>query len=198
MKRYWVVVGDKTSHGGLVVEGSLFDEVEGKPIATLMCKVMCPAHGTTFIASGADLFTVMTNGQPVALDGAVTACGATVYAQLQRLAYSDVGSGSAPAENLPAADAIATALEAAEAAGVADLEFRHVTAYGEPIARMPVKVTLADGSIEEGVTDSAGWIKFADVPAGEATVEYGESQATPKATTQMEADEDFLKIISLR
>lgn len=198
MKRYWVVVGDKTSHGGVVVEGSTFDNIEGKPIATLMCKVTCPIHGPTHIAAGADLITHMTNGQPVALDSAVTACGATVYAQLQRLCFSDVGGGDALAENLPAADAIAAALAAAEQAGVADLEFRHVTAEGQPIKRMPVQVILADGSVEEGVTDSTGWVKFANVPAGEATVEYGEDPNNPKAATQMDADEDFLKILNLR
>lgn len=80
MSRPFILIGDKTSHGGVVVEGAHASDVEGKNIARVGDQVTCPrrGHGPTVITSGDP--SVMINGKPAARHGDVTACGATLIA----------------------------------------------------------------------------------------------------------------------
>jgi len=74
-------LGDKTSHGGVVIEASSFSDSGGKPIARLGDKVQCPAHGPTMIAGGDP--TLLVDGKPAARHGDLVACGATLIASQQ-------------------------------------------------------------------------------------------------------------------
>lgn len=78
MNRPVIRVGDSTSHGGTVAEGSEHFIVDGKPVARVGDKVTCPLHGDTTIDSGSA--TYITDGRPTARDGDTTACGATLGA----------------------------------------------------------------------------------------------------------------------
>jgi uncharacterized Zn-binding protein involved in type VI secretion len=81
MSRPFIVIGDKTDHGGEVIEGSPVTDAAGKAIARVGDKVSCPKHGhgsTTTIVSGDP--TCMIDGQPAARDGDKTACGAILIA----------------------------------------------------------------------------------------------------------------------
>lgn len=72
-------LGDPTSHGGKVVEGSLADICHGKPIAYMGHKTFCPqCKGYFPIIDGAP--TTMFYGRGVALAGMKTACGAVLIA----------------------------------------------------------------------------------------------------------------------
>lgn len=71
--------GDPTSHGGKVLEGSIFDICHGKPISFVGHKVLCPkCKGIFPIVEGA--LTTTFYGKGVALAGMKTACGATLIA----------------------------------------------------------------------------------------------------------------------
>lgn len=74
-------LGDKTSHGGTVVEASTVSDTGGMGIARVGDKTMCPAHGSSPIVSG-DVSCIV-DGQPVARHGDMTACGATLIAGQQ-------------------------------------------------------------------------------------------------------------------
>lgn len=79
MSKPFIVVGDKTDHGGVVVAGSAMTDTAGKPIARVGDQVTCPKKGhggTTVIASGDP--TCIIDGQPAARHGDKTACGATL------------------------------------------------------------------------------------------------------------------------
>lgn len=79
MSRPFIVLGDQTDHGGVVIEGSAVTDAAGKPIARIGDKVTCPKRGhgeTTVIASGDP--TCIIDGQPAARHGDKTACGATL------------------------------------------------------------------------------------------------------------------------
>jgi uncharacterized Zn-binding protein involved in type VI secretion len=79
MGKPFILIGDKTSHGGVVVQGSPVSTVDGKPIARVGDKVTCPRRGhggTTVIVSGDP--TCIIDGQPAARHGDKTACGATL------------------------------------------------------------------------------------------------------------------------
>ena len=80
MGRPFIVLGDKTSHGGTVVEASTMTETHGKGIARMGDKVTCPiqGHGTNVITSGDA--TMIVDGKPAARHGDTTACGATLIA----------------------------------------------------------------------------------------------------------------------
>ena len=76
-----------------------------------------------------------------------------------------------------------------------DMEFRRVYADGSPIAGIPYKATFADGTVRTGATDANGLVRLAGVPAGTASVVYGLDPNAPKASIQMEVDDDFQRLI---
>jgi uncharacterized Zn-binding protein involved in type VI secretion len=85
MSKPFIVVGDKTDHGGVVVAGSAATTIDGKPIARVGDKVTCPRRGhggMTVIASGDP--TCVVDGQPAARHGDKTACGATLLSSQAR------------------------------------------------------------------------------------------------------------------
>ncbi|MEJ8824244.1 PAAR domain-containing protein [Variovorax humicola] len=85
MVRGIILVGDRTSHDGVVITGSEIDVIDGRPIARLGDLVDCPVrypggvpHGINRIIE-ADV-TTMLNGRPIALEGHRTECGCTLIA----------------------------------------------------------------------------------------------------------------------
>jgi uncharacterized Zn-binding protein involved in type VI secretion len=81
MSRPFIVLGDRTSHGGTVVEASSSTDTHGKRIARVGDKVTCPRKGhgrVTTIATGDP--TMLIDGKPAARHGDLTACGATLIA----------------------------------------------------------------------------------------------------------------------
>jgi len=76
MGRPFIVLGDKTDHGGEVIEASGVTDTHGKRIARVGDKVSCPKrnHGPTVIVSGDP--TMIIDGKAAARHGDKTACGA--------------------------------------------------------------------------------------------------------------------------
>lgn len=71
--------GDKTIHGGTVIEGSPSDICHGKPIAYIGHKTLRPQCKDTYpIVEGAPVTTLY--GKGVALAGMKTACGTALVA----------------------------------------------------------------------------------------------------------------------
>lgn len=181
-------LGDPTSHGGKVLEGSTTNICHGKPIAYVGHKTSCPkCKGTFPIIEGA--MTTTFYGKGVALAGMKTACGATLIAT-QFTDFVEYGQGataksssadsvvSQPSTLLVAATrnamprAAAAAL-AATAAAKFDLFFLVKNENsGVPSVGTPYKITLEDGREFTGVTDKAGYTEkvFSDF-AQKATLE---------------------------
>jgi len=111
-------MGDSTSHGGKVLEGSQTDLCHGKPIAFIGHKVSCPkCRGTPTIVEGVQTTTIF--GKGVALAGMKTSCGATLIAsQFTDVVLPGGGAAAAPASAPSARQAPPKAAEAA-AAGTA-------------------------------------------------------------------------------
>lgn len=81
MSRPFIVLGDRSSHGGTVIEGAPTTDAGGQRIARVGDKVSCPRRGhggMTVIVTGDP--TCLIDGQPAARHGDVTACGATLLA----------------------------------------------------------------------------------------------------------------------
>jgi len=81
MNRPLILIGDKTDHGGVVIEGAPSSDVDGKKIARVGDRVTCPhrGHGSTTVIVTGDS-TCMIEGRPVARHGDKTACGAMLIA----------------------------------------------------------------------------------------------------------------------
>lgn len=81
MSKPLIRLGDKTSHGGSVVEASAYSDSGGIGIARMGDKVSCPIHGTNPIASGDA--TLIIDGKPAARHGDKTSCGSILIAGQQ-------------------------------------------------------------------------------------------------------------------
>ncbi|BET40325.1 PAAR domain-containing protein [Atlantibacter hermannii] len=77
-----ICVGDKTSHGGVVLTGSDIVSIDGKSVARMFDKVSCPVHGANYINEGDEMHC--DNGIPVALEQHHCACGAILIASVNR------------------------------------------------------------------------------------------------------------------
>ncbi|KAB8306723.1 MULTISPECIES: PAAR domain-containing protein [Rahnella] len=77
-----VRVGDKTTHGGMVLAGSGTMTFANIPVARKGDKVSCPipGHGPTTIIEGNPNY--LDNGIPVAFHGHKCACGCTLISSL--------------------------------------------------------------------------------------------------------------------
>ena len=103
MGKPFILIGDKTSHGGVVVQGSPVSTVDGKPLARVGDQVTCPRRGhggTTVIVSGDP--TMIIDGMPAARHGDKCACGATLIAsQVVSTTLEGGASSSAPVSTPP-------------------------------------------------------------------------------------------------
>ncbi|MCP1572360.1 putative Zn-binding protein involved in type VI secretion [Herbaspirillum rubrisubalbicans] len=99
MGQAFIVVGDKTSHGGTVITGDQTFLVHGKAVARVGDVTSCPkCKGTFPITSGAG--DMKSRGQAPARDGDRTACGATLIASQGVATHSEgqAAGQAAPAE----------------------------------------------------------------------------------------------------
>ncbi|APW38290.1 hypothetical protein RD110_14735 [Rhodoferax koreense] len=76
MARRIILVGDPTSHDGVVLSGSPAATIGGKAIARLGDEVSCPRHGNNKIVEGETGYTI--GGVPVALEGHHGECGCSL------------------------------------------------------------------------------------------------------------------------
>ncbi|WP_083941065.1 type VI secretion system Vgr family protein [Pseudoduganella violaceinigra] len=72
-----------------------------------------------------------------------------------------------------------------------DLEFRHLTDWGAPLAGAAYKATLSDGSVRKGMLDAMGIARISGLPPGAtAKIEYDYKplQASSTVSTEMNSD----------
>lgn len=78
--RAQILLGDTTSHGGVVISGSPTTSIEGRPVARLGDMVTCPICKPHVFPIVEGDVTFTDNYMAVALHGHKTACGATLIA----------------------------------------------------------------------------------------------------------------------
>jgi uncharacterized Zn-binding protein involved in type VI secretion len=75
-------IGDRTSHGGTVLEGHPFVTLLGKAVSGVGHRVSCPrCSGNPVIAEGTSFVTMF--GIHVAVEGMKTSCGAILIGSAQ-------------------------------------------------------------------------------------------------------------------
>ena len=82
MPQCFVMLGDKTTHGGEVITATSTLFVQGKPVALVGDKVSCPkpGHGDNAIVEGTS--ECSENGRAVVVDGCKAECGCAVIASV--------------------------------------------------------------------------------------------------------------------
>ncbi|WP_084087662.1 PAAR domain-containing protein [Aerolutibacter daejeonensis] len=159
MSKPFIVLGDKTDHGGTVVAVSSQTFIDGKPVARLGDKVVCPQCKGTFPVAAGDP-TLIIDGQPVARHGDKTACGATLLSGQARV-FVDAG-GSSPSSVRGGSGATGSPGLLRTAPTVApDGEYDEAFVLqseltGVPLANRRYRIIREGGSIETGVTDDNG------------------------------------------
>ncbi len=78
MSKGFVLLGDKTTHGGTVISASSTTIVNGKKVALVGDMVSCPipGHGTNPIIEGSSDWS--SDGRAVVVDGCKCQCGCQV------------------------------------------------------------------------------------------------------------------------
>lgn len=157
MQRAVICKGDNTSHGGKVLAGRPTMTIDGRPVAQRGHNTFCPqCKGTFPIIEGVPGHT--HHGVATAVEGMKTACGATLIASQHQVTI-DIAPGAGAAHGGEEANAVAMPPPEADASqpdysGV----FRAVDrASGKPVAGMPYKIGLPDGSVLRGTTDADGY-----------------------------------------
>jgi type VI secretion system secreted protein VgrG len=78
-----------------------------------------------------------------------------------------------------------------------DLEFRHLTDWGVPLAGAAYKATLSDGSTRTGTLDDKGIARISGVPAGAtAKIEYDYRSMQVTSTVETELHEDVHELLN--
>ena len=168
MSRPVIVVGDRTSHGGVVITGSPFSDVDGKAIARIGDRVTCPqkGHGSVTTIVTGDV-TDIIDGSPIARHGDMTACGATLISS-QMLTYVDDESGSGGGSNAtghsssPVKQSLAASpakdCQAASKALPDELEqfFVILDEHGKPVSGLTYRVDGDEPKLYEAPLSSAG------------------------------------------
>lgn len=161
-QRPFIVVGDQTDHGGVVVEGSVMTDTHGNRIARVGDQVTCPkrGHGTTVIVTGDQ--TMIIDGKAVARHGDKCACGATLIASQMVSTTSDGGASNPEAASdaqkaAAASNGLITRLLPAGEDASHDMSFLVKDEdTGEPLANVPYRLKLVGGTSITGKTDAQG------------------------------------------
>lgn len=158
--RPFIVIGDQTDHGGVVVGSTMTTDTHGKRLARVGDQVTCPkkGHGTTVIVTGDP--TMIVDGAAVARHGDKCACGATLIASQFVSTVGGGGAGSGASSN-------SAATATSKAAGLIssllpenhDYDMHFVVRdeiTGQPLPNVSYKITLQDGHSITGFTDERG------------------------------------------
>jgi uncharacterized Zn-binding protein involved in type VI secretion len=173
MKRAIIRQGDPTSHGGRVIEGSLVDLCEGKPIAFVGHKVSCcKCKGIYEIIEGAPTTTFY--GKGVALEGMRTSCGATLIATqfvttVEIASSGSISGGSGKASSPVEQESVPKFYQTTEGEWLLKFGPEHFTEEspneqvrafdaktGKPIPELAYYIEAPDGSTYTGHTDVDG------------------------------------------
>lgn len=164
-------MGDPTSHGGRVIEGSMADICHGKPIAFMGHQTYCPqCKGNFPIIDGAPVTTFY--GKGVALAGMKTACGAVLIATqltdiVEHASGGSAGADSGAGRRAQAGDRSGAASVAAAASSVPgkasiaaaekyDLYFHVTDSAGNSMIDWSYRIEVAGSEPLEGRTDGKG------------------------------------------
>ncbi|WP_024656350.1 PAAR domain-containing protein [Pseudomonas syringae USA007] len=176
-----IVIGDMTSHGGVVVSGAATMLIDGKGCARIGDMVTCPrCKGVFPIAEGDP--SLIEDGKAIAYHGCRTTCGAMLYSsQVSTMTYPSSGAASGVQGGLnDRFGSVSPGLVAGyedepldSSAKVFRGRFQVLdAATGKPIAGQPVRVRSSEGQYLTGSTDDEGFTQWVERDTDEALAFY--------------------------
>lgn len=172
--RPFIVVGDPTDHGGVVIGSTQTTDTFGKRLARVGDQVTCPkkGHGTTVIVTGDP--TMIVDGAPVARHGDKCACGATLISSQVLSGVVEGGAASASSGSCRqggTAHAASAGLQPSQGdpAHDFDQQFHLVDeGSGSPVKGQKYRITWPGGTMEgvsdaDGLTQRVSWHEPAEV-----------------------------------
>ena len=151
-----IVIGDRTSHGGVVIGSAMTTDTHGKPLARVGDRVACPrkGHGITTIFSGDP--TMLVDGASVARHGDLCSCGAALIAS-QQLSVTEDDSSDHGALKAKQSRFAGLFTELVPPHFEYDIHFLvRDELSGRPLPGVSYSITLEDGKSVTGVTDQDG------------------------------------------
>jgi uncharacterized Zn-binding protein involved in type VI secretion len=155
--RPFIVLGDQTDHGGVVIEASVMTDTHGKGIARVGDQVTCPKrnHGTTVIVSGDP--TMIIDGKAAARHGDKCACGATLISSQFVSTVGEGGGGTRmSATAFSSHDEPHDVLVGSTARQFDDRFILLDEDSGKPLSNTEYAIKRASGALEFGTTDGHG------------------------------------------
>jgi uncharacterized Zn-binding protein involved in type VI secretion len=150
----FIVVGDRTSHGGIVISGNMTYTIYGVPVARVGDKVFCPRCKQTTVIISSRFPTVSSMGQVMTYDQDSTSCGALLYSRHNGHAGWDCGG---PESTPVRADASASVDQNLPKGALSFQEhFILHDETGKLMANVPYFVRTGEGRTYEGETDAEG------------------------------------------
>lgn len=148
MRKAVIVLGDKTTHGGTVIQASLLATVNGKPIALRGDLVSCPqCKGVFPIVEGSSLG--LFQGELVAVDTMKTACGASLIASQDLMWIEDGGQQERSLDTLNNSSHYMQKNKY-------QIRFHMTNDDGVPYANTKFTILFSDAELE-GMTDENGF-----------------------------------------
>lgn len=149
-----IIVGDQTTGGGRVIEGSPNTTVDGKPVARYGDKATCTVkgHGSIVTIVEGDTNNLI-EGKPTAYHNALLSCGCRVLASQSLYLVEKCGGMSGTAET-----AASSSPGAPETHEYNDFYVLSDPA-GKPLPNCAYAVEYPNGHIEYGTTDGSGKTK---------------------------------------
>lgn len=186
MSRAFIVLGDRTSHGGTVVGASGSTDTHGQRIARIGDLVSCPKKGCR------GLFPIVQGDASMLIDGAAaayhgckTACGATLIASQSVSTTQPSGGAAAGVQEASAPASVLAARGAAAISGTRAARYQDEPldesgkrfrgrfqvldlATGQPVAGQAVRVRSTGGHHIAHSTDAEGYTVWVERAAHEA------------------------------
>ncbi|ENT3302455.1 MULTISPECIES: PAAR domain-containing protein [Acinetobacter] len=139
--KYYVCLGDRTTGGGVVIEGNIQTIILGRPVASMGMKAICCNRPQTILQGWAGH---LDHGKQIAYDGCLLSCGHKVVASQNLMGWSDGNCSSDVPEEV-----MSKPQKHHEFFTLLDDE-------NKPVVNQKYRLSADDGSIIEGYTNAQG------------------------------------------
>lgn len=141
MMKYYICIGDRTTGGGVVIEGNVNTIILGRPAASMGMKAVCCNRPQTIMQGWAGH---LDHDKQIAYDGCLLSCGHAVKASQNLMGWSDGSGASSMPEQLTFAPQKHHEF------------FTLLDNDNNPVAHQKYRLSAGDGSIIEGYTNEQG------------------------------------------
>jgi uncharacterized Zn-binding protein involved in type VI secretion len=169
----FICFGDKTTCGGVVAQASPTDDVDGRGIAYVTCKIAC---GHNCIIISGDPTTIIQGQSAAHFQGSQSSRGCQFVPQQRTsgLAQSSSSEDAASAAPAVAADFVLPIIPETKELleRPAFVELRLVNQQQRPLGHEPFSLTASNGRVVTGTLDENGFAHIDDMPSGDCVVEF--------------------------